>query len=44
MKRAGLLCALAVAVLASGCATKSRCECCVSSAATYSTNYGGNTQ
>lgn len=44
MKRAGLVCALAIAVLATGCATKSRCECCVSDAATYSINYGGNTQ
>lgn len=44
MKRAGLVFALGAALLVSGCATKSRCECCVSSAATYSTNYGGKTQ
>ena len=41
MRRTTLVFALAVAALASGCATKSRCECCASLGPGYSTSYGG---
>lgn len=44
MTRASLVLALAMAALASGCATKSRCECCAAPVTGYSTNYGGTHQ
>lgn len=44
MTRATLVFALVVAALASGCATKPRCECCTTSGPAYSTSYGGTHQ